>query len=415
MEIYCQTEVIMTGKRLNTYAALLLSAVLFITVIVYQDTAKAEPISAETEAEEVITTEAPMAGFTLYVEGNEDSVSENQMPETTEAKDSVSENNIPETTEAASTQEETQEAPTSAYDGKVVAQVEAALNIRESADEEAKKVGRLYDGCVGDIIGSSEGWYQIQSGDVTGWVSSEYVLTGTEAESYMEQQPMKTVTVNVDTLNVRTKANTDSEVIAVVELGQDFIVSEMGDEWIQVVYTPDLTGYVAAEYVTVTEGAGTAISAEELAVLNQLAEEKEQERKEAAKKKSVETSTRAAASASVDETTLLAALCQYEAGGSYDGMLAVANVVLNRVNSGRYPNTISGVIYAKGQFGGVSGGALDKYISKGPSSTAMRAAQDALSGVNNIGDYTSFCSARIANTESYSSYTIVGGNCFYKR
>lgn len=68
-----------------------------------------------------------------------------------------------------------------------------------------------------------------------------------------------------------------------------------------------------------------------------------------------------------------------------------------------------------GQFPGASSGLLDKYLAKGPSKSCIKAAKDALSGSNNIGDYLYFKSAKHASTGSYSSYKIVGGNCFYKK
>jgi spore germination cell wall hydrolase CwlJ-like protein len=94
-------------------------------------------------------------------------------------------------------------------------------------------------------------------------------------------------------------------------------------------------------------------------------------------------------------------------------MLAVANVVINRVNSSKYPNSISGVIYAAGQFSPVSSGKLDTRLSKGPSSTAVQAASDALNGTNNIGSFVHFRSSKGADLTAYSSYTIVGGNVFH--
>lgn len=84
--------------------------------------------------------------------------------------------------------------------------------------------------------------------------------------------------------------------------------------------------------------------------------------------------------ASTDEVTLLAALLQCEAVQDYDCLLAVATVVMNRVESPRFPNSISGVIYAIGQFAPTWTGSLDRVLEKGPTSLSMRAAQDAVDG-----------------------------------
>jgi len=77
------------------------------------------------------------------------------------------------------------------------------------------------------------------------------------------------------------------------------------------------------------------------------------------------------------DINLLSRLVYGEARGEpYTGQVAVAAVVLNRVKSSSFPNTISGVIYQKGAFDVVS----DGQINMTPNSTAKKAAQDALNG-----------------------------------
>ena len=297
----------------------------------------------------------------------------------------------------------------------VAANVENALNIREEASEESAIVGKLYRGCVGEQLEAIDGWVKIQSGSVTGWVSTEYVKTGAEADQLIAEINPAVVTVNTDTLNVREQAGTDSNVLAVVSQGQTFMAREVGSEWVQIMFTPDITGYVASEFVIAENRAGAAQDLETLQALQEQVAQKEAERKAQEKKEEIAVTTGTPMLAAADDVTLLAAVCQYEAGNSYEGALAVANVVLNRVRSGSYPNSIAEVIYAPGQFGGARSGALNKYLTGGVSSAALQAANDALAGVNNVGDYTSFCSARIADINSYSSYVVIGGNCFYKR
>jgi spore germination cell wall hydrolase CwlJ-like protein len=82
------------------------------------------------------------------------------------------------------------------------------------------------------------------------------------------------------------------------------------------------------------------------------------------------------------ELSLLARLVQAEAGYEpYEGKLAVASVVMNRVHSAGYPNTVKGVIYAPGQFSPAGSGQLDKTT---PSKDSLKAARAALSGENNV-------------------------------
>ena len=82
-------------------------------------------------------------------------------------------------------------------------------------------------------------------------------------------------------------------------------------------------------------------------------------------------------SSNSSDVNLLARLIYGEARGeSYTGQVAVGAVVLNRVKSSSFPNTIAGVIYQKGAFDAVA----DGQINMTPNSTAIKAAQDALNG-----------------------------------
>lgn len=94
-----------------------------------------------------------------------------------------------------------------------------------------------------------------------------------------------------------------------------------------------------------------------------------------------ESSGSSSSTANVDDVVLFAAILQCEAGGSgYNGMLAVATVIMNRVASSRFPNSIRGVIYQSGQFSPTWNGSLERVLSRGPSSTAYTVAKDALAG-----------------------------------
>ena len=88
-------------------------------------------------------------------------------------------------------------------------------------------------------------------------------------------------------------------------------------------------------------------------------------------------STSSSSSSNSSNVNLLARLVYGEARGEpYTGQVAVAAVVLNRVKSSSFPNTIAGVIYQKGAFNVVD----DGQINLSPNSTAVKAAQDALNG-----------------------------------
>ena len=91
-----------------------------------------------------------------------------------------------------------------------------------------------------------------------------------------------------------------------------------------------------------------------------------------------------------NEIEMLERIVQAEAGGSgYDGMLAVANVVLNRVKYERFPNTVTEVIFANRQFTPISDG---RYYTVTVSETAKQVVQDALNGARIVGeDALYFC------------------------
>jgi spore germination cell wall hydrolase CwlJ-like protein len=94
----------------------------------------------------------------------------------------------------------------------------------------------------------------------------------------------------------------------------------------------------------------------------------------------------AEASVSADDLTLLAAIIHCEAGGECrDGKVAVGAVIMNRLASDQFPNTISGVVYQAGQFTPASSGALANAIANGVDEDCYEAARAALGGENPIG------------------------------
>ena len=92
------------------------------------------------------------------------------------------------------------------------------------------------------------------------------------------------------------------------------------------------------------------------------------------------------------EQELLAALIFCEAGNQpYEGQVAVGAVVMNRVRSGAYPDSIAEVIYQSGQFTPAMTGWLDTVLAEGSyTDSAMQAAADALSGSSPVGDLLYF-------------------------
>ncbi len=135
--------------------------------------------------------------------------------------------------------------------------------------------------------------------------------------------------------------------------------------------------------------------------------EKEPEVEEESKEESV---PEVSAPGSYSDLEYLAAICQIEAGYNYEGCLAVANVVLNRVNAG-FGSSIYDVIYAPYQF---ATGWMDYYLENGTGSAAYEAAAAALAGSNNIGGYLYFNGTTWLNPDTLDCpYVVIGGNVFY--
>ena len=106
-----------------------------------------------------------------------------------------------------------------------------------------------------------------------------------------------------------------------------------------------------------------------------------------------------------EETLLLAALIQAEAANQGDaGRLAVGSVVMNRVASSKFPNTVSGVIYASGQFAPVTSGRVALILAEGPNSACQYAAAQAIAGNTNT-DALFFCTYSYAQALHDSQVT----------
>lgn len=258
----------------------------------------------------------------------------------------------------------------------VMANVQSALNVRSDADISAKRVGMLYKDCGGVVLERRDGWTKLQSGNIIGWASDEYLLFGEEAEKLANDVGKTIATINTETLRVRTAPDKTAEVLGLLPKGEIVEVLNQDTEgWICVDYD-GVDGYVAAEFVDVDFIIASGETVEEI---------KAREKAEEEAKRFVNYGE-----FTVDEETmiLLAAIIHCEARGeSYEGQVAVGAVVLNRVRSKAYPDTIRGVVYAPGQFTPAMTGKLDQVLASGDiNASCIKAAKEALSGYSNVGD-----------------------------
>ena len=275
------------------------------------------------------------------------------------------------------------------WQDKLMADVDDYLCVRAKADKDSEVVGKMYKGDRAVIKKEGKTWTKIESGNVKGYVKNEYCVFGTDALEYAKKNCDTVAKVETDGLRVRSEADVNASVVKAVGKGDKLVVDTKADEvegWVAVKLNSK-TCYVSAEYVTVKLDTGKA---------NTIAEEQAAKKKAAASSSNGQTTTTSTApgnslAASADEETLLAALIQCEAGGcGVECMTAVAAVVINRVHSGSYPNTIYGVIYQRGQFGPASSGRLEQRLANGVSSSARQAAQAALAGSDPTGGAKSF-------------------------
>lgn len=310
------------------------------------------------------------------------------------------------------------------WQDKLMAKVDDFLYVREKADADSAIVGKMYKGDRAVIKEAGDTWTKIKSGSVTGYVKNEYCVTGTEAFNYAKKHCDTVAKVSIDGLRIRKAPDTDAEVVKTVASGEKMDVNTKAKEkdgWIAVKVGSD-TCYVSEDYVTVALDTGKAVTIEEEQAAIKAAQEKKAA--EAAKKNAASsaaqksssgqsassgTTQNASLAASADEETLLAALVQCEAGGtSVQCMTAVGAVVVNRVRSGAFANSIYGVIYQRGQFGPASSGRLEARLASGVSASARQAARAALSGSDPTGGAKYF---KLAS--SGHAGTVVGPIVFY--
>lgn len=261
----------------------------------------------------------------------------------------------------------------------VMADVSNALNVRLEPNADAEKVGKLYKDCGGIILERRDGWTKIQSGELIGWASDEYLLFDEEAEELAANVGVTVARVN-DGLNVRIEPSTEAGIYGVLPEGDEVEVVSVGEDgWACIDYEGQ-DGYVSMDFVTIQFKIDEGETMEEIA---------EREAAELEAKRHVnygEYTTDA------DTLMLLAALIHCEARGeSYEGQLAVGAVVMNRVRSDAYPDTVHGVIYASGQFSPAQSGKVNRVLESGNiNESCIEAAREALAGVSNVGDMTHF-------------------------
>ena len=154
------------------------------------------------------------------------------------------------------------------YDRPGVSNVSNYLNIRAGAGENEKIIGKLpsYAGC--EILEDTNGWYKISSGGITGYVKSDYILTGDEAKQSAMNHAELMAIVHADRLNARTEPSTDAKIWTQISENERYHVAEQLDGWVKIEFDESGEGdgddeisaaYVSSEFVEVRYALSEAI------------------------------------------------------------------------------------------------------------------------------------------------------------
>lgn len=285
-----------------------------------------------------------------------------------------------------------------------VAKVDGMLNVRAEASEDAEIVGMLYKDSGGKILEQTDGWTQIESGDLTGWVQDELLEMTTEEELLSSEKAVMEAKVTVSSLNVRTDSNMDAQIIGSVHNGDRVeIVNVQENGWAEVTYN-DSTAYINTNYADVGISLQTGDTID--AYIEKVAEQKKakvaQAEENAAEAGLEVTVTEEYVPQDASDLEMLATIIYCEAGNqSHEGKVAVGNVVLNRVGSDKFPNDIDLVLRADRQFSPVGSGKYDRMLGSGriPQS-CYDAAQEAMDGISYAGGCLYFKNPNIAGAHS---------------
>ena len=313
------------------------------------------------------------------------------------------------------------------------------LDIHAEANTASAVIGQVMEDGHVAILAKYNDWVQIQAGEIAGWVPAENLV---ETEISNEEA----VAANEQVIAERTgETASEDEFFAEEEVQQDETAalqaeaSEAAQNEIEEVQAAEEAARIEAEAqakaaaeeaARIEAEAQAKAAAEEAARIEAeaqakaAAEEAARLEAEAQAKAAAEEAARIEAEAqqaalaaqaaqtaaiSAEELKLLANIIYCEAGSeSYVGKVAVGNVIMNRVKSASQPNTITEVVYAKGQFSPVRNGSLQRALSSDKADAACyQAAIEALAGAQPVGGKLFF------RRNNGRSGQVIGHHVFY--
>ena len=280
------------------------------------------------------------------------------------------------------------------------------LDIHAEANRASAVVGQVMDDGHVAILTKYNDWVQIQAGEIAGWVPAENLV---ETEISNEEA----VAANEQVIAERTGATaSEDEFFAEEEVQQDETAalqaeaSEAAQNEIEEVQAAEEAARIEAE----AQAKAAAEEAAQRAAQAQAKAAEEAARIEAeAQQAALAAQAAQTAAISAEELKLLANIIYCEAGSeSYVGKVAVGNVIMNRVKSASQPNTITEVVYAKGQFSPVRNGSLQRALSSDKADAACyQAAIEALAGAQPVGGKLFF------RRNNGRSGQVIGHHVFY--
>ena len=228
--------------------------------ITVSETDEARELVAQTEADAVAERAAQISANMVSA----NSVSGNSVSGNSVSADSVSANkvkveSVDEILEKKASQAPTIEVAIAAgkfdsdedFSKLVIAQVSYYVNVRDIPSEDGQVVGKLYNNSAGEWLDKDGDWYKIKSGSVTGYVKSEFVVSGDAAVELAKKVGERVAVVTTTTLKVRESASLDAPVLGLVPMEDRLTVVEENDNWCKV-SIEEGDGWVSKEYVKVS-------------------------------------------------------------------------------------------------------------------------------------------------------------------
>ncbi len=143
------------------------------------------------------------------------------------------------------------------YADLAIADVDHYVNVRTAPSTSGEVTGKIYDGAVAQVLEVAQGedgeWFRIVSGNVEGYIKAEFFLYGESAAEVIDEYVIHYATVLADRLNVRQEADIDASRVGYIDEGERVRVLEDDGEWLKVQYADGVDGYVAAQYVKVSD------------------------------------------------------------------------------------------------------------------------------------------------------------------